>query len=339
MTFVSDPELWKVFFSLKTVGDLRQFRSTLDNLVPEQAALAYYISTWPVYQNANDADTFLPGSSLSPDRSAVMYGSAPVIFEGSNHWAWKPYVPVDTVRSRLRALENLLTGIRRSNESAKMVLVIVPEKDHVISSFFLKEKRFAHLEEAVEQFKRSMTTLDVRMVFDQPFLGIERFQSLEELAPPDSHLAGRNYANIFAFVLSILEVWHSELESLIKLKQVPFFGDLSFKFETVRRVPDFTYQPDSEIGQPILISGNETFASPLGETRQLFHNKTAVIKQSVCLLGDSHSSIYSQRKLNYLFASFFEDTYFEWNPCGIRNRPGYLPYQNLVLETSSRFIL
>lgn len=339
MYFVSDPALWKMYFELETVGGLRHFRSKLDQSVPEQAALSYYISTWTFYETAENTDPFVPGNSLSPDRSAVMYGSAPVIFEGSNHWAWKPYLSMDTVRDRLLSLYNLVAAIRRSNKSAKIVLVIVPEKDHVISSFFLKEERFHLLEEAFDSFKRNVALHDIGVIFDQPFRGIDKFQNLDEFDHPDSHLAGRNYANIFAFTLSSLEVESRELDAFITLKKLPSFGDLASKFCTPHTVPNFTYQPDFEVNSSLLVTGNDTFGSPLGETRQGFHNESAQIDQSVCLLGDSHTSIYSQRKLNYLFANSFRETYFEWNPCGIRETPDHLPYDNIVLESSSRFVV
>lgn len=338
MNLVSDPELWETFFALKTMGRLRQFRSNLDHSVPERAALAYYISTWP-FDSAPDEAPFVPGSSLSPDRTAVMYGDAPVIFEGTNHWCMKPYLPAEALRSKLAGLEHLVGSIRRSNPNVRMTLVLVPEKDHVISRFILSEDRFVRMEEAVAALDERLAALDVKLIFDQPFRGLSETMGPEDFRYGDSHLASRNYLKILEFVLQALGVGSAAAHHDIALSDQPVFGDLAAKFAGGRGAREMDARPGVANSRVVQVAGTETFASPLGATWQEFMNDSPSINESICILGDSHCSIYEQRRLTYVFANLYRKTRFTWNPCGIREKPGALDFDNIVLETSSRFVV
>lgn len=332
-------DLWAEFFELTTVGGLRRLAAKLDSSFPEQAALSYYISTWADVEQSADDTVFVPGHMVSPDRSAIFYGNAPVIFEGTNQWSWKPYFSTAELNGKMSVLANVVAGIREANPDARMTLVLIPEKDYVISRFFLKEDRFAAFEEAVDVLTESMTKCGVSVVHRQPFYGSERFQSLADFEYPDSHLTGNNYVTIFGFVLETLGVSWSSVKNDIGLRRLPEFGDLAAKFENGKPTQVLTLQPDMPGANVAQTAGSETFAESLGDTWQEFRNDAALVDQSVCLLGDSHCSIYSQRKLNYLFTNTFRETHFEWNPCGIRKKPDVTNFDNVVLEISSRFVV
>lgn len=338
LKLVSNPALWETFFSLKTIGELRQFRSALDHSVPEQAALAYYISTWPFDSALNNAP-FAPGSSLSPDRTAVMYGNAPVIFEGTNHWCMKPYLPTEALHSKLAGLEHLVGSIRRSNLNAKITLVLVPEKDHVISRFILGENRFELMEEALATLGDRMAALDVKLIFDEPFRDLSGHMEIQDFHYGDSHLASRNYLKIKNFILQALGSESIAERQYIEFTEQLVFGDLATKFTDGRSAREIDLRPDVANSQVVQVGGNETFASPLGSTWQEFRNNSPLIDETICLLGDSHCSIYEQRRLTYILANIYSRTYFAWNPCGIREKPGVLDFDNVVLESSSRFVV
>jgi hypothetical protein len=140
-------------------------------------------------------------------------------------------------------------------------------------------------------------------------------------------------------VLESLGVSWAAIQSHIGLQQLPVFEDLSTKFENIQPREVLTFQPHISGAAARQTAGSPSFADPLGATSQTFRNDAPLIDQSVCVLGDSHSSIEAQRKLTYLFANTFRDTHFEWNPCGIRQTPDTTGHDNVILEISSRFVL
>lgn len=334
-----DSSLFRCFFSLKTVKQLRDFHAGLNISKYDQAALAYYISTWPAFVEADDNATFAPATMLAKDLSAVMYGKSPVIFEGTNQWAWKPYFSTEQLASKLRSFEVLVSGIRQKNPDARVVVVLMLEKDHIISRFLLQEARFCRFEAAVDELRVRLSLLDIELVFCQPFRNIAMFQTLADFEYRDSHLPGRIYVTVFGFVVKALGLSWESIKNEFRLRALPNFCDLAAKFEDGKPEQSLFLQPDVLVGKVVQTAGTETFAEPLGETWQEFRNDAALIDRSVCLLGDSHCSIFQQRKLSYLFASTFRETRFEWNPCGVRREPDVASYDNVVLEISSRFVL
>lgn len=332
-------DLWVLFFGLTTVSDLRRFEADLDPSVPEQAALAYYIRSWPAFKDADDQDAFDPALHLSQDRSAVFYGTAPVIFEGTNLWALKPYMSTQTLVDKMKGLRSVVTKIRHANPSTHISMVLVTEKDYVISRFMLNEDRFRNFDAAVADLSREMAELDISMVSDKPFVGTERFQTLEDFNYMDSHLTGQNYVTLFGFTLEALGVSWADVRPKVGLLKLLEFGDLASKFDNGQPASEPRLQPDMPAGAVTQVAGAESFADPLGDTWQEFHNDAPLVDESVCLLGDSHCSIFAQRKMTYLFANTFRETRFEWNPCGIRQTPDVSNFDKVVLEISSRFIV
>ena len=87
-----------------------------------------------------------------------------------------------------------------------------------------------------------------------------------------------------------------------------------------------------------LIYGNTTFDSPLGNTVQKFVNRNAKIKLKVSIFGDSHSSIYLQKRFTYLYASLFERCEFHWIPWGGEPENFASDADLVVMEISQRFL-
>jgi hypothetical protein len=220
-----------------------------------------------------------------------------------------------------------------------VALAIVPEKDYVISRFFLNEERFLNLKAAIDRLKINMESIGVPLVFDQPFQGINKFQELSAYEEYDSHLPGLNYVTIFGFLLKALGIEWESVRPSVKLIAMPEFGDLDKKFNEAQPGSSLILKPDVPSGRALQVDGAESFADPLSNTWQDFWNESPIIEKSVCILGDSHSSIFAQRKLTYLFANTFQSVHFEWNPCGTRKLSDVSKYDIVVLEISSRFIV
>lgn len=50
MNLEQNSTIWDAYFALQTVGDLRKFQMAMNLTDPKQAALSYYISTWPLFR-------------------------------------------------------------------------------------------------------------------------------------------------------------------------------------------------------------------------------------------------------------------------------------------------
>ncbi|MEI6798130.1 MAG: hypothetical protein WCO04_02795 [Pseudomonadota bacterium] len=240
---------------------------------------------------------------------------------------------------KLRDLENLVGYIRDSNPKARMTLVLVPEKDHVMSRFLLKETRFDVIDRAVNMMSKRLATRGLPLIFSQPFVEIDRFLTLADFEYGDSHLPSRHYVTIFGFALESLGISWASLRDRIALLQLPEFGDLTLKFENTAPHPGVTFRPNMPDDCARQTAGTASFAQPLRDTWQTFRNDKALIDQSVCVLGDSHCSIHADRRLTYLFANTFRTADFVWNPSGIEKIPDVAAYDNVVLEISTRFTM
>ena len=331
--------MWSDFFALENIGELKTFFVRLDNSIPEQAAISYYISSWADFVHGKDDDAFCPGNFLSRDRSTVMLGRMPVIFEGTNNWSWKPYYTAEDLIAKTKSLKNRISVLRELSPDARMSLLLIPEKDYLVSQFLLKEDRFSALNAAITSLRTGLEELDIALIYEKPFRGIDKFQTVCDFEYKDSHLPWRSYVSIFGTYLADLGVPWTDIQQTVTLEKIPQFGDLAAKFDRHFPEPVLVFQPNFPQSTVTQTSGRETFAEPLGDTWQDFSNDAALVDQSICLLGDSHCSIYEQRKITCLCANTFRDTHFEWNPCGIRKDPDIASYDNVLLEISSRFIV
>ncbi|MFD1794882.1 hypothetical protein FQV27_05645 [Paracoccus aurantiacus] len=114
--------------------------------------------------------------------------------------------------------------------------------------------------------------------------------------------------------------------------------DLLPKFSTKESTTLPTVCADFAGADVALSEGQAQLVTPLGKNRQRFANSAPAYSDQVTVLGDSHSSIFAQRRLTYLFASAFETVEFAWNPTGNAGIPDLSASRNIVLEMSQRFL-
>ena len=126
-------DFMETFFKISSVEQLRSFQKNLNLNSIDQRAISYYIKNWFVSDESSNKAQFRPGRFLSLDRSAILYGSIPVIFEGTNFWCRKPYLKRRNINEKVSQLINLASRIRECNPNSKILLIVVPEKDYLIS--------------------------------------------------------------------------------------------------------------------------------------------------------------------------------------------------------------
>lgn len=300
-------------------------------------SLDYYIQSWRKDEFLNPDSSPNIHQYISEDLSSIFLGNAPVIFQGTNNWAEKPYLPMDSYVSRLRILKRIAELIRACNPDRQIVAVIVPEKDYLISQILLLEDRFTVLEQAIAEFSQDLSSIDIQCIFNEPFKPLLGHGSIEDYAYPDSHLLGRDYIRIFYHILRALNIDNKGISDRVTLERSIVFNDLADKFSPGLPSPTNELCPVVTSESCELSDGHSSFCKPLGQTWQTIINNNPTSEQSVLLLGDSHSSIYTQKKLNYLLSNAFRQTRFEWNPFSVRQPTAQISSDIIILEISLRF--
>lgn len=328
----------ETFFEISSVEQLKSFQKNLNLNSINQRAISYYIKNWFISDESSNKAHFRPGRFLSRDRSTVLYGSTPVIFEGTNFWCRKPYLVKNEINKKASQLLNLVTRIRERNINSKILLIIVPEKDYLISRHIFKEDRFNKISNCFKNLSRALTAAEVNTVFDEPFVH-HYYPSANDYDYPDSHLRCMDYEKIFQH--SILSLNHDQtlFNDQYELIEDVAFGDLARKLDDNGLARFIGLAPSFSKTVVNFENGMKSFGDPLGTTWQEFSNTSPIIDESVCILGDSHSSIFDSRKLTYFLANTFRSTRFEWNPCGTRSFPEKLNFDNIILEISARFVV
>lgn len=329
----SPSALWDKFFSLESSSDFIAFKNNLNPNAPDEAALIYYSSTWNI--NENHSGNFVPEAFISKDLSVVMLYSCPVIFMGTNSWAEKPY---SVARSSLDVLNRHIKKLKSHFHQSAVVMVIVPEKDFVIDYLFLGENRYGRLVDALRELRDDLSRDGIPLIFDQPLKGMEAYQSLSDFAVPDSHLPGRNYIQIFHFILKNFDISWKKVSPYLSMKSEYLYGDMFGRLANSPTEPQLEHTPFVPKSDISIKCGSTTFESPLGDTYQELINNNYIFDESLLILGDSHSSILDQKRLTYLLSSVFKETIFSWNPCAIRTGPPNLHPKYVVLEVSMRFV-
>lgn len=327
-------EILDRFFALKSWAGLDAFLDGLGPRTPFFDALRYYAESWAPFRDQR----FEPRRFLTADHSSVLYGRCPVIFQGSNRWAETVFSGEADFSEKLDRVVDRCTEIRKQNRHASACLVLVPEKDFLISRIFLGEDRFAPICENVETLRRRLAPLDIALIFDEPLRDAPEYQTLADLEFPDTHLSGQNYLRIFLAALAALGFDPAAVQPRLGIGEVLLAADLHSKYNDgdERLLP--TPVPSFAGVAPKQVSGDTFIRPPLGDLKQSFINDSPIFDDSVTLLGDSHSSLYVQQRLTYLFAFAFRETSFAWNPAGTRGLSEISDAQNLLLEISSRFL-
>jgi len=326
------------FFELCSVNSLNTFLSQLDTTDPYQAAWLRYASSWPAHDAENPDAPFNPRAHMTEDLSAAMFGECPCIFLGTNDWALRAVATADELRTKVRNLANHIRGIRDRYIDRTMVLIVVPEKDYLIDHVFLKSGNYFGMCEIMRELSGLLQELGIVLLFEQPISGLEDYQVIADFTYRDSHLPTLNYIQIFAAAIEAFgHDWQSVREHL-RLAAREVYFDLVAKLDESQPNPHTVSSPFFDAAEVSLVAGSDNFRSPLGDTWQLNRNTVPIVGKKILLLGDSHSSIFSQRKLNYLFGCTFAETEFHWNPCCVRSTIPETDADYIVLEISQRFV-
>ncbi|MCE8433698.1 hypothetical protein, partial [Rhodovulum sulfidophilum] len=216
-------------FDLKTWEELRTFLDGLDSTDPFQAAIGYYAKSWPAPKD--DDAAFEPTMFLSEDLTATYLYSCPVIFEGTNNWAQKSFLSRAECDEKLQDVVHCCARLRGENPDARFCLILIPEKDFLISRSFLREDRYDAMLGAVEALRAKLVSFDIPVLFEQPIQNIEKYLSLSDYEYPDSHLHPRNYILFFARALGALGFDWERVAPSVKMEKQQVYLDLSEKFK------------------------------------------------------------------------------------------------------------
>ncbi|MFD1794881.1 hypothetical protein FQV27_05650 [Paracoccus aurantiacus] len=195
----NDPaDIHQRFLKLRSWDELDQFLSETPASTPFNRALHYYATTWTPFRK----DPFDPADLISLDQAAAMYGRYPVIFMGSNQWAEKSFDPLLDADGNLSRLVDRAAQVRAQKPDTPCCVIVVPEKDYVISRLILGEARFDAIHAAMERLGARLQALDIQLIFDQPLRNLLGGGHSADLEFPDSHLSGAHYLDISATRLS-----------------------------------------------------------------------------------------------------------------------------------------
>ena len=326
------------FFAIETVKCLRAFYQNLDPVDPIQRAMQRYVGSWDAIRNSSDDTLFEPLAHISTDLSAALFGKCPCIFMGTNNWAVKAVLPEAELSPAFDIFFNRVAQIRMQYKKSRLIVTIAPEKDYLIDALYYKSGNYSGIEKQILKLKSRLSGIDAGLCFFESLIGMERYQKIEDFAYPDSHLTARNYIQMFANQLVEFGVDWPTIERRIGFSPRREYCDLSNKLNGHGDKAYFLPSPDIHLTDVSIIGGFDYFQDPLGETWQRFTNGNPAFQKSVLILGDSHSSIYSSRKLTYAWASVARETEFHWNPCGVRGDGPRIDPDFVILEISLRFI-
>lgn len=325
------------FFDLKIVGELHDFLAQLDPDDLHHAALLRYAASWSAAASAPDTP-FNPRAHVSEDLSAALFGGCPCIFLGSNDWALRATAPAVNLRQKASHFVGHIRRIRLQYYDRQVLVIVLPEKDLLIDRVFLDSEHYAGIAKVMQEMQADMQAFGVNLLFDRAMIGLGAYQDLKDFSFPDTHLPPRNYVQYFGCAVQELGCNWKEVQKHLRMRRDLEYYDLVEKLDGYTANPHAVNNPAFETEGCVLAAGHGNFQEPLGETWQCFKNAESVIKKKVLLLGDSHSSIYNRRKLNYLFSNTFSQTEFYWNPCGVRGHCPETDADFVVLEISQRFI-
>jgi hypothetical protein len=329
---------WAAFFSLETIGELQFFRENLSLDGPEHRAFARYIDSWDVWDEANGSAPFDPLAYVSKDLSCAMLYGCPCVFMGSNTWAVSVESDPGLYINKMSQLATRICAIRLANPNAIMSVSVIPEKDYIVERMFKSEDRNFALDEPMQMLRTALASCDIRMIFDEYLDGLSAYQTIDNYAYPDSHLPSENYIQVLARQLAHADIPFAQVHERLMLQPMNEYCDLVDKLSLGIENPIPFRLPNISGPEPELIAGTQSFATPLGETKQVFSQAMPIDSRKVLILGDSHSSVYTKRKLTYLNAHIFGGTDFHWNPCGIRAVVGEVPHEIITMEISQRFL-
>lgn len=325
-------EINSSFFELKSNDQLLRWMDVhkFDSMLTR--SLAHYVDIH--LRNAEvDENLFNPFGFLSRDLSSVIYEQCPVIFSGSNSWSVKKYLQLHEFEdsyNRFCAHVNRLLGCINAES---VLVVVVPEKDMFISDCRDELALYDALSKFVEMCAAFCKSKKCHFDFTTT-LPVKK--NVSDYKYPDSHLPFLYYESLFFRILGLLG--NKYFGDHLKYKTCTFWGDLAKKFIPILdekydiNVLDFSNTPE-------LVSGNENFVEPLNSIEQYFINSNPLFDKSVLVLGDSHSSLYREKRLVYLLGNTFRQVDFKWKPFGYGCERIDKKYDLVIIEGSLRFLV
>lgn len=333
-----DESVCAQFGKLKSIDELTEFLDSIQDRNSFCKALCYYARIYLSRAGLQKTTQFEPGAFLSHDFSAILYDRFPVIFMGTNAWCLKPLSSVDELMDKMSIFYNQLSRLRTLFGSIPVYFLVVPEKDRILNSLYFNDNRFEAIDNCLFSLKNRLLELDVHCFYEDIVQSQLGKDSSPEYGYFDSHLPSSVYVDMFSMVMQKIDSNFNDRQQVVEYEKSRLYGDLVCKFGAKTNPgEDFSF-PLVGNAEAKLVSGDETFRQPLGETKQFFYNKNARLQKKLLLLGDSHSSIYSQKKLTYLFSNYFEETFFYWNPVGVRGNDFITDVDCVILEISQRFV-
>ena len=321
----------------RTIGDVASNLPPLLNQFAnaQERAAFFYINSW--IDHFSPSHPFSIKKFISDDLSGIMYANIPIIFMGTNCWAEKQYLSEDILWLYFEKWRNHVINAISSIEKP-VFLVVVPEKDVII-------KRIVggmvagdgKCEATIERFLADFRGLVCGSSFMDCSLGAED-KDVADYSYYDSHLLTKDYISIFSEIMRGFALTNPSITSDLGVENDILWGDLDFKLDNPNRKGDFQYP---KIANRVVtqVAGKPTFSDPLRDTWQSFRCENAPLKGKVVIFGDSHSSIYSQRKLTYLLANTFEFCDFYWDSLCMSGRfDKFSGADYIVLEISERFL-
>ncbi|MCU7812636.1 MAG: hypothetical protein KZQ77_15620, partial [Candidatus Thiodiazotropha sp. (ex Notomyrtea botanica)] len=283
---------------IHTAGDLRQWHARNAVLFRDDGnakALLLFIEDY--VRQYDDDSCFEVSKFLSEDLSCIMYDDIPVIYLGSNNWSPVRFGPESKLFESLSKWRKHLHRLVKII-NAPVYLSVIPEKDVVVRELMGCGHQNRYLTNAVDDFVQE---------FSSKLSGYTNLKDITESSDTrasnyryyDSHLLSRDYLSVFiraiqSFGLSSKVDWTS-----FKLRSDHMYGDLAMKLGQESAKEEFLVL-DCAAERVELIAGEPSFSSPLRSTFQSFYNPLGAIDARVAIFGDSHSSIYSQKKMTYL---------------------------------------
>jgi len=324
----------KVLEQLRDKADLIQWLNSqntqTDNL--DSKALISYVNDWINYTEEDQAFDF--HKFISNDMSSIMLGKWPVIFLGSNNWAHKRFLTEEQLKKKLEKWIKHLNHIL--DKKIPCFLVVIPEKDSLLRSFLTPSSPNNNPEKVVNNLVLNFQDQIVGFSFIDELLKIHE-KGLDNYKFYDSHLLSRDYLKIFFNILNKLKLLNEIKLDRFLLKPDKLYGDLAKKLHS-DLIPEHFLNLEYKGSQVTQVSGHDTFQNPLRHTQQSFHCQNSCIPASVSIYGDSHCSIYSSRKLTYLFSNVFEKCNFHWDPFSVNNKKSIDQADFVIFEISQRFL-
>lgn len=324
-------------FSIRSVDDLAKYCTDETYNDALTLCLQRYGLHWLNTMNLPSGTNFNPTAFLAKDLSAIYYGYAPVIFLGSNEWAIKASKDIEFLSEKLRHFRERIRHLVARTD-AKICFVVIPEKDYVIDYLAGRYQKIGPMRAAMRCLATECKDAGQGFIFDE-FLGkLPDWASHDEYIYPDSHLLTRDYFLILKIIMEKFNINPTEMSGRGLFELGIHFGDLAHKFDPEIADTHYAIKPNKHFSRAVLIDGSQTFESPLGSTYQKFVNYSAPIDARVSIFGDSHSSIFAEKRLAFMASSIFRETNFYWKPWSVDPDDSKTDADFLIMEISQRFL-